>query len=148
MKKRSTRKSSAATLLVSPPPPPSASAAATSSPSPAGSPAVQFDFDLNGFTAGIASTLKKKSNANSGAGASGSKRIQPNGISPSPQRSLKNVNTIDDLKELATSNLDSTKHQLERSHTEILKDVESSKCRLHKRYKVYFLSLIFCLCRS
>lgn len=148
MKKRSTRKSSAAALLASPPPPPSASAAATSSPSPAESPAVQFDFDLNGFAAGIASTLKKKSNTSSGAGASGSKRIQPTGFSPSPQRSLQNVNTIDDLKELATSNLDSIKHQLERSHSEIMKDAESSKCRLHKRYKVSFLFLIFCLCRS
>ncbi|XP_057786627.1 uncharacterized protein LOC131004061 [Salvia miltiorrhiza] len=134
MRKRSTRKSSAAELLVSPPPPPS-DTAATRSPSPKESPAGQFDFDLNAF-AGIASSLKKKSNKNGVSGASGSKRIQPTGFSPSPQRSLKNVNTIADLKDLASSNIASIKHQLERSHSEILKDIESSNCRLHKRYKI------------
>ncbi|KAH6820463.1 hypothetical protein C2S53_002621 [Perilla frutescens var. hirtella] len=135
MRKRATRKSSAAALLVSPPPPPSASATATRSPSPAEFPAAQFDFNLNEF-AGIASSLKKKSNKNGASGASGSKRIQPTGFSPSPQRSLKNVNTIADLKELASSNLNSVKHHLEKSHSEILKDMESSKSRLHKRYKI------------
>lgn len=141
MRKRTTKKPSAAALLVSPPPLPS-DAAATRSPSPAESPAVQFGFDLNAF-AGIASSLKKKSNKSGVAGASGSKRNQPTGFSPSPQRSLKNVSTIADLKELASSGMDSFKHQLERSHSEILKDMESSKSRLHKRYKVFFLSLFF-----
>lgn len=134
MRRRSTRKSSAAALLASPPPPPSATAAATRSPtlSPAESPAVQFDFNLKGF-AGINSSLKKNSNKNGSAGASGSKRMKPTGLAPS----LKSVNTISDLKEIASSNLDSIKHQLERSHSEILKDIESSKCRLQKRYKVF-----------
>ncbi|KAI3468551.1 hypothetical protein Pfo_025214 [Paulownia fortunei] len=137
MRKRSTRKSSAAALLASPPPPPSATAAATRSStlSPEESPAVQFDFNLNGF-ADIATSLKRKSNKNGGAGASGSKRMQPTGFSPSPQRSLKSVNTISDLKDLASSNLDSIKRQLERSHSEILKDIEASQCRLQKRFKI------------
>lgn len=144
MRKRSTRKSSAAALLVLPPPPKSATAATRRS-SPAETPAVQLDFDLNAF-AGIASSLKKKKKKSSKTGVSGassSKRIQPTGFSPSPPRSLKNVNTIADLKDLASSNMDSLKHQLERSHSEILKDIESSKCRLHKRYKVFFLSLFY-----
>ncbi|KAG8375171.1 hypothetical protein BUALT_Bualt10G0072600 [Buddleja alternifolia] len=138
MRKRSTRKSSASALLTSPPPPPSATAAAASSlsPSPAESPAVQFDFNFNGFTDIATSLKKKKSNNNGGAGASGTKLKQPTGISPSPQRSLKNVNTISDLKDLASSNLDSVKRQLERSHTEISKDVEASQCRLQKRFKL------------
>ncbi|KAL6533654.1 hypothetical protein OROHE_013487 [Orobanche hederae] len=136
MRKKSTRKSSAASLLASPPPPPSATAAGTRSPtlSPA-SPAVKFDFNLNGF-ADIASALKKKSNKNGGASASGSKRMKPTGFSPSPQRSLKSVNTISDLKDLASSNMDSVKHQLERSHSEILKDIEASQSRLQKRFKI------------
>ncbi|KAL8536498.1 hypothetical protein ACS0TY_011916 [Phlomoides rotata] len=127
MRRRSTRKLSAAALLESPPPPASATAAATRSPilSPAESPAVQFDFNLNGF-AGITSSLKKNNIKTGSASASGSKRKKPSVLSPS----LKSVNTISDLKEMVSSNLDSIKHQLERSHSEILKDIESSKCRL------------------
>ncbi|KAK6158476.1 hypothetical protein DH2020_005790 [Rehmannia glutinosa] len=135
MRKRSTRKPSAAALLASPPPPPSATAAGTRSPtlSPAESPAVQFDFNLNGF-ADFATALKKKSNKNGRASAPGSKRAQPTGFSPSP--SLKSVNTISELKDLASSNLDSIKRQLERSYSEILKDIEASQCRLQKRFKI------------
>ncbi|PIN24758.1 hypothetical protein CDL12_02503 [Handroanthus impetiginosus] len=134
MRKRSTRKPSAASLLTSPLPPPSAKVAAITSPtlSPAESPAVQFDFNLNGF-ADIETSLTKKSNKNGTAGASGSKRVQPTGFSPSP---LKNVNTISDLKDLASSNLDSIKRQLERSYSAILKDTEASQCRLQKRFKI------------
>ncbi|KAL8063838.1 hypothetical protein ABFX02_01G053000 [Erythranthe guttata] len=139
MRRRATKKSSAANFLASPPPPPSATAAATRSPtpSPAESPAAKFDFDLNGF-ADIAASLKKKSNKNGGAGASGSKRMQPTrfSTSPPPQRSLKSLNTISDLKDLASSNLESVKLQLERSHSEILKDVDASQCRLQKRLKI------------
>ncbi|KAL0393750.1 UNVERIFIED_CONTAM: protein PAM68, chloroplastic [Sesamum latifolium] len=51
-------------------------------------------------------------------------------------RSLKSVNTISDLKDLASSNLDSIKRQLEMSHAELLKDNEASKCRLQKRFKL------------
>ncbi|KAL6501802.1 hypothetical protein OROGR_026935 [Orobanche gracilis] len=127
MRKKSTRKSSAASLLASPLPPPSATAAGTRSPtvSPA-SPAVKFDFNLNGF-ADIASALKKKSNKNGGA------TIAENC-----------VNTISDLKDLASSNLDSVKHQLEGSHYEILKDIEASQSRPQKRFKhVICTSLAF-----
>ncbi|GFP98823.1 hypothetical protein PHJA_002026200 [Phtheirospermum japonicum] len=138
MRKRATKKSSAAAFLASPRPPPSAEAAATSSPtlSPAESPAVQFDFDLDGL-ADIASALKKKNTTkNVRASASGSKRMQPTGFSPSPQRSLKSVNSISDLKNLASSDLDSIKRQLDRSHSEILKDIEASQSRLQKRFKI------------
>ncbi|KAL1532253.1 hypothetical protein AAHA92_32282 [Salvia divinorum] len=134
MRKRSTRKSAAAALIGSSPLPPP-DTAATRSPSTAESPAVLFDFDLNAL-AGFASSLKKNSNKKCVSRASGSKRIQPTGFSPSPQRPLKSVNTIADLKDLASSNMESIKQQMERSHSEILKDFESSKCRLHKRYKI------------
>lgn len=132
MKRRSMRKTSAATFLVSPPPtmPSVAGAKGTRSPtlSPPGSPALQFDLNFNGF-ADFANSLKK-SNKSSGAGASGSKMMQPTGFSPS------RVNTISDLKDLVTSNLDSIKRQLERSHFEISKDVEANHGRLQKRLKV------------
>ncbi|KAK4435543.1 hypothetical protein Salat_0717800 [Sesamum alatum] len=137
MRKRSTRKSSSAARLASPPPPPSATAVDTRSPtlSPAESPAVQFDFNLNGFT-DIATSLKKKANRHGSAAASGSKRMQPAGFSPLPQGLRKSVNTISDLKDLVSSNLDSIKRQLEMSHAELLKDNEASKCRLQKRFKL------------
>ncbi|CAA0812054.1 Protein Brevis radix-like 1 [Striga hermonthica] len=138
MRKRSTRKSSAAALLASPPAPPSAAAPRKRSPSlsPAESPAVKFDFNLDGL-AEIASALKKKkSNKNGSAVASNSKRMQPTGFSTSPPRSLKSVNTISDLKDLASSNLESIKRQLELSHSEILKDIEASESRLQKRFKI------------
>ncbi|KAL3635808.1 hypothetical protein CASFOL_020355 [Castilleja foliolosa] len=137
MKKRVTKKSSAAKFLASPPPPPSAEAAATDNPtqSPAQSPSVQFDFDLDGL-ADIAASLKKKNNKNVRASASGSKRMQPTGFSPPPERSLKSVNSISDLKNLASSDLDSIKRQLDRSHSEILKDIEASQSRLQKRFKI------------
>ncbi|XP_047953587.1 uncharacterized protein LOC125199698 [Salvia hispanica] len=79
----------------------------------------------------IGSSLKNKKCVSR---ASGSKRIQPTGFSPSPP--LKSVNTIADLKDLASSNMESIKQHMERSHSEIAKDFESSKCRLHKRYKI------------
>ncbi|KAL1552703.1 hypothetical protein AAHA92_13470 [Salvia divinorum] len=93
----------------------------TRSSSPAESPAVEFDFDLNAF-ADIASSLKKKCVTNGFSGASGSKRIQLSGYSPSPQRSLKNVNTIAVLEELASSNPDSCL-----LHKQTLQDSDSRK---------------------
>ncbi|XP_042035598.1 uncharacterized protein LOC121781967 [Salvia splendens] len=131
MRKRSTKSSAVALLGSSPLPPPDTEA--TRSPSPGESPAVLFDFDLNAL-AGIASSLNKSSNKKCVSRASGSKRIQPTGFSPSP--SLKSVNTIADLKDLASSTMESIKQQMERSHSKIAKDFESSKCRLHKRYKI------------
>ncbi|GER56243.1 ABC-type Co2+ transport system, partial [Striga asiatica] len=138
MRKRSTRKSSAAVLLATPLAPPSTAAPGkrSRSLSPAESPAVKFDFNLDGL-AEIASALKKKkSNKNGSAVASNSKRMQPTGFSNSPPRSLKSVNTISDLKDLASSNLESIKRQLELSHSEILKDIEASESRLQKRFKI------------
>lgn len=49
----------------------------------------------------------------------------------------KNLATISDLKELASSRLEDIKRSLiDRSHSEILKDLEASHSRLHKRFKV------------
>ncbi|XP_022872631.1 cyclin-dependent kinase F-4-like isoform X1 [Olea europaea var. sylvestris] len=42
---------------------------------------------------------------------------------------------ISDLKDLASSKLESIDCQLDSSHSEIMKDVEASQCRLQKRLK-------------
>ncbi|PWA60919.1 hypothetical protein CTI12_AA378040 [Artemisia annua] len=44
--------------------------------------------------------------------------------------------SIADLKEIAAANVDSIKRHLDFSHSEILKDVEASQSRLHKRFKI------------
>ncbi|XVF52248.1 hypothetical protein PTKIN_Ptkin05aG0003800 [Pterospermum kingtungense] len=49
----------------------------------------------------------------------------------------KNLATISDLKEFASSRLEDIKRSLiDRSHSEILKDLEASHSRLHKRFKI------------
>ncbi|KAL2489795.1 uncharacterized protein Fot_43087 [Forsythia ovata] len=136
MRKRTTKRSSTAELLASSPAPLSAAAVARSPTlSPPESPVEQFEFNLNGFSTSTTklTSSKKKSCKNSGAGASGSKMKQPTGISPP---SLKSVSTISDLKELASSKLDSIKFHLDSSHSEIMKDIEASQCRLQKRLKL------------
>ncbi|XP_071721846.1 uncharacterized protein [Rutidosis leptorrhynchoides] len=48
-----------------------------------------------------------------------------------------NVSSVSDLKNLASSQLDDMKRNLiDRSHLEILKELESSVSRLHKRFKI------------
>ncbi|KAL3844422.1 hypothetical protein ACJIZ3_001825 [Penstemon smallii] len=134
--KRRSRKPSAAALLSTPPPPPAAVSATSPTLSPAEFPAEQFELKLNGFK-DIATSSKTKSNKNVGASASSSKLKQTTGFSPiSPNRSLKSASTISDLKDLASSNLDSIKRHLDRSQSEILKDIEASQCRLQKRFKI------------
>ncbi|XP_051136976.1 uncharacterized protein LOC127255490 [Andrographis paniculata] len=138
MRRRATRKLAAeAAFLASrrpetPAEAAAAAAAAAESPtlSPAESPASQFALNFSGLR-DIAEALKR-SNKNSSAGTSGIKRMQPTGLSPS----LKSVNTISDLKEMVSTNVDSLKRRLERSHSEILKDIEASHCRLQKRFKI------------
>jgi len=124
MKKRATRKPSAANFLVSPPP--------TASPnrSPSESPRKQFEFELNlgAFNTVASSSKKRKKNDVESSSA----RVQDVG---SPVN-MKSLSTIADLKEMASSRLDSIKSQLDRSHSEIIKDLEASHSRLHKRFKI------------
>ncbi|KAK6947325.1 hypothetical protein RJ641_000798 [Dillenia turbinata] len=55
----------------------------------------------------------------------------------SPQSlNLKSLNSISDLKDLASFRLDSLKRHLDHSHSEILKDIDSCHSRLHKRFKI------------
>ncbi|MQL77369.1 hypothetical protein Taro_009785 [Colocasia esculenta] len=51
----------------------------------------------------------------------------------SPRRA---VATISNLKELASSRIDTVKRSLDRSHSEILKEFEASNARLSKRLKL------------
>ncbi|KAL1068932.1 hypothetical protein V6Z11_D12G232000, partial [Gossypium hirsutum] len=49
----------------------------------------------------------------------------------------KTLTTISDLKEFASSRLEDIKRNLvDRSHSEILKDLDASHSRLHKRFKI------------
>ncbi|XP_058223818.1 uncharacterized protein LOC131333359 isoform X2 [Rhododendron vialii] len=123
MKKRSTRKPTVADFLVSPPP--------TASPnrSPSESPKEQFEFDLGAFNNAASSSKKRKKD---NVASSSVDRIQNVVRSP---LNMKSLGTISDLKEMAASLLDSIKHQLDRSHAEIVKDLEASQSRLHKRFK-------------
>ncbi|GMY17905.1 Tumor necrosis factor alpha-induced protein like [Fagus crenata] len=49
---------------------------------------------------------------------------------------LKALGSISDLNHLASSRLDHLKRHIDRSHSEILKDLEASQSRLHKRFKI------------
>ena len=49
---------------------------------------------------------------------------------------VKTLGTISDLKDLASSRLDHLKRHIEHSHSEIIKDLQASHSRLHKRFKV------------
>ncbi|XP_059642723.1 uncharacterized protein LOC132284621 [Cornus florida] len=120
MRKRATRKSSAADLLVSSPPTASPNRSASESPK-------QFEFNLNTFNTTSSSKNKKKNSV-----ASTSVPIKSNG---SPM-SLNTLATISDLKGFASLRLDSIKRQLDHSQSEILKDIEASQSRLHKRFKI------------
>ncbi|KAK9277001.1 hypothetical protein L1049_006540 [Liquidambar formosana] len=124
MKKRVTRKSTATDLLLSPlpmaspsPSPPHHHHRPSDSPEP---------FQFNTFN-NTSSAKKKKPIASTSA------LIKPT-ISPHPPQ--KTLATISDLKDLASSRLDSIKSNVDRSHSEILKDLEASQSRLHKRFKI------------
>ena len=49
---------------------------------------------------------------------------------------------ISDLKDLASSRLDHLKRHIEHSHSEIVKDLQASHSRLHKRFKVRINSFL------
>nr|XP_043608536.1 uncharacterized protein LOC122580328 [Erigeron canadensis] len=55
---------------------------------------------------------------------------------PAPSSLTKSLSSIADLKDTTSSNVDSIKRHLEFSHAEILKDIEASHSRLHKRFKI------------
>jgi hypothetical protein len=59
---------------------------------------------------------------------------------------LNSLSSVSDLKDLASSRLDDLKRHIDRSHAEILKELDSSQSRLHKRFKVS-LSLSLSLSR-
>lgn len=123
---RSTRKSSAMDFLSTPPATAAASPVQSMSESPK-----PFEFNFKKFKAGTVSpTSSKRSGKKSFI--SSPVQLKPVG-SPA---SVKNLKTIADLKDFASSQLDSVKGQIERSHVEILKDLEASQSRLQKRLKV------------
>ncbi|XP_009599709.1 uncharacterized protein LOC107792138 [Nicotiana tabacum] len=131
MKKRSrsTRKSSAADFLSTPPATSAASPVQSMSESPK-----PFVFNFNTFNATPTSSSKKKlrTTGKKSFNISSPEQLKPAG-SPA---SVKNLKSIADLKEFASSQLDSVKRQIERSHMEILKDLEASQSRLQKRLKI------------
>ncbi|KAL3497971.1 hypothetical protein ACH5RR_040703 [Cinchona calisaya] len=131
------RKTSAAEFLASPLP-------GTAATTP-GSPTIkatsespkEFEFNFNTTKPTSSSYMKMKANNNgkgrAEAAAASSMFMQltgGGGFSHSP------LKTISDLKELASSRLDSIKRQLDRSQSEILKDIEASQSRLQKRLKI------------
>ncbi|OMO87870.1 hypothetical protein CCACVL1_08711 [Corchorus capsularis] len=76
---------------------------------------------------------KRKTNASNSKSASA--RFDFNLQSSPPNH--KTLATISDLKEFSSSRLEDIKRSLiDRSHSEILKDLEASQSRLHKRFKM------------
>ncbi|KAF8033498.1 hypothetical protein BT93_D2183 [Corymbia citriodora subsp. variegata] len=72
--------------------------------------------------------------------ATGRLHIQINGddtSGPAPSPASKSLTSIGDLKDFASSQLDELKRRLDRSHSRISKDVEASRSRLHKRFKIH-----------
>ncbi|XP_050378339.1 uncharacterized protein LOC126795570 [Argentina anserina] len=57
-------------------------------------------------------------------------------ISSPPAADANGLASIPDLKNLASSRLQDLKQHIDRSHTEILKDCDSARSRLHKRFKI------------
>ncbi|XP_020276827.1 uncharacterized protein LOC109851200 isoform X2 [Asparagus officinalis] len=54
----------------------------------------------------------------------------------SPANGLKTPSTISDLRDLASSQTEDLKKFLDLSHSEVLKEVEASKTRISKRFKI------------
>lgn len=71
--------------------------------------------------------------------ASTSKNVKRATVGLTKSQPLKALSSISDLKDLASSRVDELKRQIDRSHSEILKDLEASQSRLHKRFKVLFV---------
>ncbi|KAJ4728404.1 Kinesin-like protein [Melia azedarach] len=61
----------------------------------------------------------------------------PSPLSPTLNNNNKSLSSVSDLKEMASSRFDDLKRNLiDRSHSEILKDLEASHSRLNKRLKI------------
>ncbi|MFS8030622.1 hypothetical protein Hanom_Chr17g01536211 [Helianthus anomalus] len=120
MKRKSTRKPSAVIPNRSP----------TESP-----PKFKFNFSCFNDVSNTYSSPMKKNNSNLNKKSSAE---TPTGISPAPALSSlsKALSTISDLKQMTSSNVDSLKRHVDFSHSEILKDMEASHSRLHKRFKI------------
>ncbi|KVH91508.1 hypothetical protein Ccrd_006468 [Cynara cardunculus var. scolymus] len=133
MRRRLRRKSSAADLLIAPP-----SLAATPNRSLTESPKIFncssscFNTPTNSF-----SSLKEDSRSNNNSSKKPAAE-PPTSSSPAPAMSSLNKasSRIADLKEMASSRIDSIKRQIDCSYIGILKDMEVSHSRLHKRYKI------------
>ncbi|XP_059318707.1 uncharacterized protein LOC132069355 isoform X2 [Lycium ferocissimum] len=127
-KSRSTRKSSAMNFLSTPPATGAASPVQSMSESPK-----PFGFNFDTFKTGnVTPTSSKRRNGKKSSFISSPVQLKPVG----EPDSVKNLKSIVDLKEFASCQLDSVKRQIERSHVEILKDLEASNSRLQKRLKI------------
>ncbi|XP_071737325.1 uncharacterized protein [Rutidosis leptorrhynchoides] len=129
MKKSSKRKSSAANILITPP-------SITPTGSPIETPKL-FKFSSISFT--TPTSLKKDIKINNNNNSSKKDAADPaTETSPAPAVASpsKTRNRIADLKEIASSHVDSIKRQIDCSYSDLLKDIEASYSRLQKRYKV------------
>lgn len=131
MTRRSTRRKTSATNLLETPLPETSPPPMTPTRSASESPK-EFGFNFNTTSKLHSSTSMKK---NTSGGTSVSKLLQPTVRSSLP--SLKGINNVSDLKQLASSQMESLKRQLDRSHEEITKEIEASQSRLQKRFKVF-----------
>ena len=124
MKTRGTKKAAAPDFLSSP-------AEASPDVSLTDSPPIKFSFNLDGFNnaTGKSTASAKKTKRNDVVNKISAASSVPAGASLP-------MNSIADLKALASSQLDAVKRQFERSHSDFLKDVEAFHSRLHKRLKV------------
>ncbi|KAG7011352.1 hypothetical protein SDJN02_26257, partial [Cucurbita argyrosperma subsp. argyrosperma] len=118
-KKRSrTRRSSAAELLETPP--------STPLPATDSSKSAIFNRKIN-------------SNGNKFSSPENTNIVKnrvPAGLFKSPSRNASSLSTISDLKDFAASQLLDLKRHIDHSHSQIIKDHESSTSRLEKRFKI------------
>ncbi|WOG90013.1 hypothetical protein DCAR_0209254 [Daucus carota subsp. sativus] len=126
MKTRGTKKAAAPDFLSSP-------AEASPDISLTDSPPIKFSFNLDGFNnaTGKSTTSAKKTKRNDVVN-----KISAAAAASVPAGASLPMNSIADLKALASSQLDAVKRQFERSHSDFLKDVEAFHSRLHKRLKI------------
>ncbi|KAI3692316.1 hypothetical protein L6452_32130 [Arctium lappa] len=134
MRRRSRRKSSAADLLITPP-----SSVATPNRSLTESPKI-FKCSSTCFNTPTNSSSSVNEDSRSSNHNSSKKPAAESPTSPSPAPAMLSLNKahsrIADLKEMASSRIDSIKRKIDCSYIDILKDMEASHSRLHKRYKV------------
>ncbi|CAI9095136.1 OLC1v1031002C1 [Oldenlandia corymbosa var. corymbosa] len=138
MRRRSAkRKTSEADTPIKPEPVKTEASPGTGSPNKSGADSpneFDFDFEIKKLRSSSSASAKKKTDGVSGGGGlpSASKFMpRSGGLS-----TITGVNTIADLKDFASSELQSIKQQLERSHSEIMKDMDASQSRLQKRFKM------------